>query len=85
MEREDKTGAPTESHTRCPKLDGIFKSSIDAKNNDREMAKIQALVMDPAVTLVNLLHQLDTNPEYPVDHVRQDVIDSIRLLGNASA
>lgn len=75
-------------HTRCPKLDAIFKSSLaksEAKNNDGEMAKIQALLLDPAIPMLNLLHQLDTNPEYSIDHARQDVIDSVRLLGNASA
>uniref|UniRef100_A0A1X7UQI9 Uncharacterized protein n=1 Tax=Amphimedon queenslandica TaxID=400682 RepID=A0A1X7UQI9_AMPQE len=84
---------PELQETRCPKLDPIFKSASvhkEAKSNDGELARIQALIHDPIAPLLRLLYACSEEADQSevsllCDDVRPLVTEAIQLLGNASA
>ena len=80
---------PELQETRCPKLDPIFKSasiSKEAKSNDGELARIQALIHDPVAPLLRLLYACSDGTDQPASLPSEDIQPLvIQLLGNASA
>uniref|UniRef100_A0A1X7SRR5 Uncharacterized protein n=1 Tax=Amphimedon queenslandica TaxID=400682 RepID=A0A1X7SRR5_AMPQE len=76
---------PSLQDTRCPKLDSIFKGASinkETKTLDAELARIQALMHDPAGPLIRLLHSFDE--EISNEEAKLAISNAIRLLGNAS-
>uniref|UniRef100_A0A1X7SKW3 Uncharacterized protein n=1 Tax=Amphimedon queenslandica TaxID=400682 RepID=A0A1X7SKW3_AMPQE len=53
---------PSLQDTQCPKLDSIFKGASihkETKTVDAQLARVQALIHDPADPLIRLLHSFD--------------------------
>lgn len=81
---------PSLPQTRCPKLDAVFKTATsagksEAKTSDSELARLQAYVLDPVAPLLQVLKGLDDPSSTSMDDARSHIVDSLKLLGNASA
>uniref|UniRef100_A0A1X7THR7 Uncharacterized protein n=1 Tax=Amphimedon queenslandica TaxID=400682 RepID=A0A1X7THR7_AMPQE len=77
---------PSLQDTRCSKLDSIFNGASihkEMKTVDAELARVQALIHDPAGPLIHLLHSFNDG-EMSNDEAKLAVSNAIRLLGNVS-
>ena len=74
-------------HTRCPRLDSVFKTSLaksaEVKAVDKELARAQALVLDSVGPLTQLLTKIG-DENYSIEDAERTVQDAIQLVGNAS-
>jgi len=74
-------------HTRCPRLDPVFKTSLaksaDVKAVDKELARAQALVLDSVGPLTHLISKVG-NEGYTVEEAEETARDALRLVANAS-
>ena len=78
---------PKVAATKTPRLDDFLKATIPttAKNEDKELAKIQTFVLDSMAPLTALLEAGNSEEELTLEAVTNATTTAVELLGNASA
>lgn len=73
--------------TRTPQLDGFIKGEVSTttKSVDRELARIQSLVLDSLAPLTHLLEAEQKGGPPTWEEARKAVVAATELVGNASA
>ena len=81
-----KQPTPDTPFTKCPKLDPTIKSMLPkpAKNADRNLARLQTLVLDAAAPLLSTLEAARSGSLTPKGAAESAQL-ALKLLGNASA
>ena len=81
-----KLPTPDTPHTKCPKLDPAIQSRLPkhAKDADRNLARLQTLVLDAAAPLINTLEAARVG-SLTTREAAESAQLALKLLGNASA
>ena len=75
---------PKVAATRTPRVDHVMKALIpqSAKNADKELAQIQAVVLDPVAPVASLLENYERLSR---DEVKDATLAAVEQIGNANA
>lgn len=78
---------PKVTATRCPSLDSYLKAELSSqvKNSDKELAKIQAVMLDAMGPLTSILEGASSSEGLDFDVAVNATKAALQLVGNASA